>query len=303
MKLKGSSEKIIPSHIFLSSGIAFVLFLILRFYQLTKITDSETGFFTNKSDITVILFYVLAIAVVFGILILSFLSKNIQTVKHGQKNTLCAVTSLAFAVSLVWSAVEGISALMDSYSEYFASFASFIKEKGIITAVSPVLAMLSALVFIINAFCLFSGSSFISKMKLSLLIPVLWSFSQTIGFFSITASYLKVGQLLITIFGNVFFMLFLFEYARQTAGVAAEASAFLFFATAIISAFLLLSAAVPNLIFTLFLDGKYVVEASPSYTYSVFAGLFAISSAFSLIKQKNIVPVAEFSDTQTDTQD
>ena len=298
MKLKGSSEKIIPPHIFLSSGIALALFLILRFYQLIKITDSETGFFTNKSDITVILFYVLAIAVVFGVLILSYLSKNIKPVKHGQKNIPGAVTSLAFAGSLVWSAVEGVSALMDSYSEYFASFGSFIKEKGVLSAASPVLAILSALVFIVNAFCLFTGSSLISKMKLSLLIPVLWSFTQTIGFFSITASYLKVGQLLITIFGNVFFMLYLFEYARQTAGVSAESSAFLFFATAIISAFLLLSAAVPNLIFNLFLDGKYVVEASPSYAYSVFAGLFAICSALPVIRQKNIIPVSEFSDTQ-----
>ena len=265
MKLKGSSEKIIPSHILISSGIAFVLFLVLRFYQLVKITDSETGFFTNKSDITVALFYVIAIGLVFGTLILSFLSKNIRPVSHGQKNILCAVTSLAFAGSLVWSAVESISELMASFSEYFASFGSFIKEKGILSAASPVLAILSALVFIVNAFCLLSGSSLISKMKLSLLIPVLWSFTQTISFFSITASYLKVGQLLITIFGNVFFMLFLFEYARQTADISAESSAFLFFATAVISAFLLLSAGVPNLIFTAFLDGKYVVEASPSY--------------------------------------
>lgn len=303
MKLKGSSEKIIPSHILLASGVAFVLLLVLRFYQLIKITDSETGFFTNKSDITVALFYVLAIVLVFGVLILSFISKNIKPVQHGQKNILCAVTSLAFAGSLVWSAVESISALMDSYSEYFASFGSFIKEKGVLSAASPVLAILSALVFIVNAFCLFTGSSLISKMKLSLLIPVLWAFTQTISFFSITASYLKVGQLLITIFGNVFFMLFLFEYARQISGVGAETSASLFFSTAVISAFLLLSAAVPNLVFNIFLDGKYVVEASPSYAYSVFAGLFAISSALSVIKQKNIVPVSEFSDTQTQAQD
>lgn len=302
MKLKASAEKIIPSHILLSSGIAFVVFLILRFYQLIKITDSETGFFTNKSDITVALFYILAIAVVFGVLILSYLSKDIRPVKHGQKNIPGAVTSLALAGSLVWGAAESISSLMTSYSEYIASFSSFIKEEGIIVAIAPVLAILSALVFIVNAFCMLTGSPLISKMKLSLLIPVLWSFSQTISFFSITASYLKVGQLLITIFGNVFFMLFLFEYARQTAGVSAEPSAFLFFATAVISAFLLLSASVPNLIFNLFLDGKYVVEASPSYTYSVFAGLFAISSVIPVIKQKKIVPVSEFSDNAQEAQ-
>ena len=209
MKLKGSSEKIIPSHILLASGITFVLFLILRFYQLIKITDSETGFFTNKSDITVVLFYILAIGVVFGILILSFLSKGIKPVNSVQKNIPCAISALAFAGSLVWTAIEGISELSASFDGYYGSFSSFIREKGAISAVSPVLAILSALVFIVNAFCLFSGSSLISKMKLSLLIPVLWSFSQTISFFSITASYLKVSQLLITIFGNVFFMLFL----------------------------------------------------------------------------------------------
>ena len=302
MKLKASAEKITPSLILGASGAAFVLFFILRIYQLIKITDSETGFFTNKSDITVVLFYVLSIGFVFGALLFSFLSKSIKPVKCTQKNIPCAVAALAFAGSLVWSAIEGISELSAAFDGYFGSFASFIKDKGIISAVSPVLAILSALVFIVNAFCLFTGSSLISKMKLSLLIPVLWSFTQTIGFFSITASYLKVGQLLITIFGNVFFMLFLFEYARQTAGISAEPSAFLFFATAIISAFLLLGAAVPNVIFSLFLDGKYVVKASPDYAYSVFAGLFAICSVLPVIKQKNIVPVAEFSDNGEEAQ-
>ncbi|MBQ2759360.1 MAG: hypothetical protein IJE93_06290 [Clostridia bacterium] len=302
MKLKASAEKITPSLILGVSGAAFVVFLILRFYQLIKITDSETGFFTDKSDISVILFYVLSIGAVFGVLILSYLSKGIKSVKQGSKCAVCAVTALALAGSLVWSAAESISDITASFSEYFGTFASFIKEKGAIGVASPVFAILAAVVLLINAVCYFTGSSLISKMKLLLLIPVLWSFTQTIGFFSITASYLKVGQLLITIFGNVFFMLFLFEYARQISGIGAESSSFLFFATAIISAFLLLGAALPNLIFSVFLDGKYVVETAPDYAYSVFAGLFAISSILPVIKQKNIVPVSEFSDTPEEAQ-
>lgn len=303
MKLKASAEKITPSLILVSSGAAFVVFLILRFYQLIKITDSETGFFTDKSDISVILFYVLSIGIVLSVLVLSFLAKNIKPVKQGQRNILCGITGLAFAGSLVWSAINGISEIMASFSEYFGPFASFVKEKGVIGVASPVFAILTAVIFIVNAFCYFSGSSLISKMKLFMLIPVLWSFTQTIGFFSITASYLKVGQLLITIFGNVFFMLFLFEYARQTSGIGAEASAFLFFATAIISAFLLLGAALPNVIFNLFLGGKYVVESSPHYVYSVFAGLFAICSVLPAIQQKKTVPVAEFSDIPEEAQE
>lgn len=298
MKLKGSAKKITPSLILVISGVSFAAFLILRFYQLIKITDSETGFFTDKSNPSVILFYILAIGIVFLSLILSFLAKNIQPVKQGQKNALCAVAALAFAASLVWTAVEKFSYIKEAFSGYFGSFASFIKTEGTISVISPVFAILSAVVFIVIAFCYFKGSSLISKMKLSLLVPVLWAFSQTIAFFSITASYLKVGQLLITIFGNVFFMLFLFEYARQMSGIGAENSASLFFATAIISAFLLLGASIPNLVFSLFLDGKYIVAASPDYAYTAFAGLFAICSVIPVIKQKKVIPVAEFSDTQ-----
>ena len=90
MKLKASAEKITPSLILGVSGAAFVVFLILRFYQLIKITDSETGFFTDKSDISVILFYVLSIGAVFGVLILSYLSKGIKSVKQGSKCAVCA---------------------------------------------------------------------------------------------------------------------------------------------------------------------------------------------------------------------
>ncbi len=302
MKLKGSSKKITPSLILGISGAAFVLFFILRLYQLIKITDSSTGFFTDKSNISVSLFYVLTIGIVFLALILSYLSKDIQPIQKGQKNILCGITSLAFAGSLVWCAIENISDVMASFHETPGSFISFLKAQDTIGIASPVFAILSALVFIVNAFCYFTGSSFISKMKLSLLIPVLWSFTQTISFFSITASYLKVGQLLITIFGNVFFMLFLFEYARQTAGIAAENSVFLFFATAIISSFLLLGASLPNVVFNVFLDSEYVVKSSPDYVYTVFAGLFAICSVLPVIKQKKTVPVTEFSDTTETTQ-
>lgn len=294
MKLKGSVKNINTRSLITVTGIVTVLFIALRFYQLTSLTDVATGFFTDKSNFTVPLFYICGIGFVIVVCILSFLSKNKQIPQNVTKNIPFAVASILFAACLAYDAVLQISELVSSYGNYYGSFSSFIKETGTLSALSPVLALLSVAVLLINGICFFTGSSFITRMKLCLLIPVFWAFSQTIGFFSITASYLQVTQLLLTIFGYVFFMLFLFEYARHISGIGAKESSWALVATALVSAFLLLSVSLPNLIFKFFFNSEHIVEVCPNYSYTVFAGLFAIFSLLPAVATKKEIPVTGF---------
>lgn len=278
MKLNVKSSKITLKGIGIFSFIAAAAFLALRFYQLTRLTDPATGFFTDHTNFTVIIFYALSILFPLGVVILCYLSGDINGDKApSRRSAVHGVFSLLFGASLLLEGVADIKEMAGIVARS-GGFKPAVEEMdGYITPVLYVMELLTGIVLTLHAIGFISGKMFITKLKICALFPVLWAFFLTVSYFTITASYLKVTQLMLTIFADAFLMVFLFEYARFISGINFKGSAWVFYAAGIAAAALLLISSVPDLVFYIFEPRRLVVYC-PFALYNLLGGLFVISA-------------------------
>lgn len=288
MKLKGSLKSINIKTLALIAGVLTVLMLALRFYQLTALTDPATGFFTDHTNFTVILFYVLAVGSAAGIVLLAYLASGMGVGKTASARCLpLGIASLLFAVPLAMEGVSGFRALFSHLSSYYGFKDAVSAMGGYISVVAPVFALLAAVAMVLNGVSFLAEKPIIRQLKLLLLCPTLWAFFKTIGYFKITASYVKVSQLMMTIFADAFLMLFLFEYARLISGIGIKDSIHAFYGTGFVAALLLLCTELPNLYFTLFAKEKLIVNCDFGL-YNLLAAFFVLAAL--LCAAKNAVP-------------
>lgn len=278
MKLKGSLKTFNIKSLALVTGILSVLMLALRFYQLTALTDPATGFFTDHRNPTVILFYVLSAGGAVAVVLLAYLASGMGVGKEKKERDLpLAAASLLFAVPLAMEGANGVRELLSHLSAYYGFKDAVSAMGGYIYVVAPVFALLAAAAMVLNGVSFLTGKPLIRKLKLLCLCPTLWAFFLTIGYFKITASYVKVSQLMMTIFADAFLMLFLFEYARYISGIGIGESIHAFYGTGFTAAFLLLSTELPNLYFTLFAKEKLIVDCDFGL-YNLLAALFVLAA-------------------------
>lgn len=284
MKLKSAAKYGVKTVLSVSAALFAILF-VLRLYQTFALTDPSTGFFTDKSNVTVPLFYILAIGSVIAAVILAYLSEPGEYEIAEKKNVPHAIASLIFAIAL---AVEGIGKLsvLITNAGMFGGLKLAIKEAGgYAFAALPVFALLGAAAMIMNFASFLSGKLVIRKLRILSLTPVLWAFFLTISYFTVTASYLKVTQLMVTIFADVFLMLFLFEYARLLSGIGDKEAVWSFFGTGAAAVGLLLCAEIPNLIFAAALPDKAIVNC-PFRAVNLAGALFTASAMLMIAKNR-----------------
>lgn len=272
MKIKGSSG-VSVKNIGITATAVYILLTIIRIYQAFALTDGATGFF-NENNISVPIMYILAIVPVILFTVLCFVSSGLPSGDINKRAALPAgIAGLLFAVSLAFDGFSNVSVALNT-----AGNAAYVKEAmgGNVGIVATVFAFLGALTVIIQSLFTFKGKALPSFMKLPMLFPVLWAFAKTLGFFSITVSYVKVSQLLLSIFASVFLMLFLFENARIASDIGKKDALWFFYATGIIAAGLAFSAAVPGLLVSLFAPEKECIY-SPFEHYALLGGVYALS--------------------------
>ena len=278
MKLKGSFEKLTLKKLAVLTAALTAAMLGLRFYQLAALTDPSTGFFTDHKNVTVILFYVLAIGTVLCLAALAYLSGSVGNgVTPERKDLPLAVGSFLFAVPLALEFISGVRKIVSNSGSYYQLKDAIDAMGGYVSVLAPLFALLSAVAMTLNGVSFLTGKLFIRKLKLLLLCPVLWAFFLTIDYFKITVSYVKVSQLMLTIFADAFLMIFLFEYARFTSGIGILDAIHAFYGSGLAAAFLLLSAELPNLYLKLFAPEKLVIHCELRL-FNLAAALFVIAA-------------------------
>ena len=278
MKLKGSFEKLTLKKLAIVTALLTAAMLALRFYQLTALTDPATGFFTDHKNVTVILFYVLAIGTVLCVGALAYLSGGTGGGDIREKRDIpLAVGSFLFAVPLALEFIVGVREISSNLGAYYGLKEAVEAMGGYVSVVAPLFALLSAIAMALNGVSFLMGQLFIRKLKILLLCPALWAFFLTIGYFKITVSYVKVSQLMLTIFADAFLMIFLFEYARLLSGIGILDSIHAFYGSGLAAAFLLLSAELPNLYLKLFAPEKLVIHCELRL-FNLAAALFVIAA-------------------------
>ncbi len=280
MKIKGNSDVAAKKAGLISFALFFVLFAI-RLYQSFALTDGKTGFFT-QTDFTVTLMYILFAAAIIVTSALFYVAKGLPEGDIKKKPSLTFVAaSVLFAFSLVWDGIKGLGTFMFVTDGFEAQKEAVGGNAGL---VSIVFAFLGGLSILLSLAVYLKTGSLTGKMKLPMLFPVIWAFVECLSFFSITISYVKVGQLLLSIFSVAFLMVFLFENARVLTGLGRKEALWFFFATGFISAGLSLASGVPSLLVSVFAPEK-AVEYCPFELYSIAGGLYALASVLSRDEQ------------------
>lgn len=281
MKIKGIAKNLSYKTLFACCGIAGALLTALRCWQALRLLDPETGFFTDKSNFTVLLFYVLSIGLVVAALVLFYLAgdRGPGGIAAG-RSVPHAVGSLALAVTVGMDALQAFRTPGEGGGTDKLTLA-----RGIFGALAALVLLLDFVVFL-------TGAGFGKKLRIVRLFPVVWAFFVTVGYFAVTASYLHSSQLLLVIFGNAFLMLFFFEYARKQAGVNAGDNTAVFCATGAVAAILLFACGMPALI--LRLTGGGEIAYCPFAWYHLAGALFCVTALCLRREDEKTVPTAPF---------
>ncbi|MBR3767410.1 MAG: hypothetical protein IKL10_04110 [Clostridia bacterium] len=273
MKIKGKSGISLKT-VGIISAVLFGLLFVIRLYHTFALTDSATGFFT-ENNFTVILMYILAVGSVIAVCIFSYICSDLPSGDMKKKPSLFyTAAGFLFALTLLYDGIKNILIIVGTKGSF-----NIIKE-----AVGGNIGLLSTVFALFGAFTVFAATviyvksgTLTGKLKIPMLFPVIWAFLETLGFFSVTVSYVKVSQLLLSIFFTAFLMVFLFENARVTTGVGRQDALWFFYASGIITAGLALSSGVPLFLANLFAPEK-LISYTPFELYTLGGGIYALAS-------------------------
>lgn len=260
-----------------SAALLTALF-ILRMYQSFSLIDPATGFFTDRGNITVIPFYILAIGSVFAVLILFWFTGKTEGFDFEDKKDIpLAAASLIFTAFMFYAAIKRLLPFFSQIT-YYGSLKNSIKVEGGTTVfLGGIFALLAAFALLCVFLSFVSGKIFARKLKILMLAPVIWAFFDAIGYFRITSSYLKTTHLMLTIFAKVFLMLFLFQFAKFISGINVDSSVWSFYALGMISTALILTTEIPNLIFSVAMPERLIVNC-PLVPENLAAAVFAVTA-------------------------
>lgn len=276
--------------------------LVLRCFQMLKITDFETGFFTSPKSATVLPMYIVFVLfVLLSVILPRFSGTPLRTkfpvkrdIAHGAASALlCAGTAKAAAAGFM-SFAANVSDSMMTQLEYLKV------NKAYSELLSPVFALLAAVVLAFDAVSSFSGKPIASKLRLMHLCPAMWLFTVTVKYFGITANYLKEPQFMLLIFATVFFMLFMFEYARFVCGIAAKSAEKLYVSAGIISVGLFAAILIPELLAGIFIKDWSGVANADFAWWQAAAPVFVLSALHMRLgdDEKEEPAEAEIEDTE-----
>ncbi|MBQ6023177.1 MAG: hypothetical protein IJL25_09625 [Clostridia bacterium] len=287
MKLKGAAKNMSPKIPVILAAVLGGALVLLRAYQTLSLIDPETGFFRANAGITVPLFYILAV----GLALLTPAACYLCPLSKAEyiaaaKRPLHAVACLLFAVAVLGDSISlftsgAVNDVSQSSVRHILS-----QNNGRLVNATAVLGVIAAITLALCAVSFFAGKELIKKAKVLYLAPALWALCKTMSYFTINASYLNNTSLLVCIFADVFLMVFFFEYARKVTGIAGDGNSAVYLGTALVCAFLQLSAGVTGLLGVL--PGREEILHAPFAFYRPAAALFCLTAVALLLK--NTVP-------------
>lgn len=273
----------------LISAVLFALLLAVRLYHSFALTDGATGFFT-ENNITVPFMFILAVGAMIAISALCYITKTLPAGDVKKKPpVLYIVAGVFFSFVLLYDGLTGIKAMLQAGGGLSGMKAAAGGNLGMISAVFAVLGAFSVLA---SLFLYIKTGSLTGKLSIPMLFPVIWAFSETLEFFSITVSYIKVSQLFLAIFSAAFLMIFLFENARVLTGIGRKMSVWFFFASGIIAAGLCFCTGIPSLLVSL-ISPENTVSYCPFEIYTLSGGLYVLASVFTRAEEKEAEDASE----------
>lgn len=296
MKIKESNPKIKFFNLFLVSAVSTVLLTVLRCVQIKTAIDASTGFYTKKGFL-VVLFYVLLFGVCATVAVLSFLSKESQSVEISKiKSTPLFAVSLIFALTVFFDGASSFvqSVLGASETQYVASaFKSLMLSGSLPLFLQSVFALLSGIFFIELAVSFKKGDGTASKHKVAALMPVAWIGCRLLHLFVRKISFMRVSDLFLELSMCALMVLFYMALAQVSSGVYSDESRWRIVGFGLPSMIFAFVISVSRLIFTLVDKSTYINENHPFNISDLVFATFALFLVLALCKKSEGAPKKE----------
>ena len=275
--------------IILLAGLAAAL--PTRIYELLRLIDPESGFYTANSITTVLLYAVSATVFVLALINGLLHKKGIERLRLKEKNIFLAVCALLFALTLFYDAYNCIQRYVNLSQDYMASNMlvssnqeTMTRSGAIDTLGQALFAALSGIYFLLTALNAFTDRS-VQKLRLLALAPVVWNVFKIVYRFMRTISYINVSELFYELLMIAFLLLFFMAYAQLRSGINDKGMRWKLFAYGVPAAFFCLLCFVPRLVLTVTGKGDLLTVGSPLDFCDLGAALLIIAVLSGLRKE------------------
>ena len=272
-----------PFILFVFFIAAVIIALPMRVYQLMTNIEPETGFWVNKSQITIPIFYVvLAIGTVLPIVLSAVYRKGLgKTTTEGEKKPIGGVLSLVSALGFLVDAVLRYRSFTEMYNEFSSSYqtmtvGTYLSKSGALAmGLEAFFAVLSAIFFIMLGIALMTGKD-PSEYKLLAIMPVFWGVFRIMYRFMRKIAFLNVSELFLELMMIVFLLMFYMAFAQVTARINGKGLEWKLFAYGLPAAFFCLLCFVPRVVATLLGHGEMIAADSSIELVDLTCALFVI---------------------------
>lgn len=267
---------------------AILIAVPLRVYQYAKLINPSTGFFEEKDFSVIVVYGILAVAMIICIVLPYLSHKSIPTVTVGKNSKVFLAVSLIMAAGAVISGVDLITDFIDlisnapRYLDRDGLSAYISAQGGTLLIAEGFFAALSGFHFLISGLSALNENT-VSKFKILALSPVVWCVFRLLYRFKRTIAFTNVSDLFIELFAIVFAMVFFLAFAQIRSKIDAEDIFWKIYAYGLPAAMFALVCFIPKLILLVTGKSELINPLHPvcisDLTFAVYAIYVCISSS------------------------
>lgn len=289
-KIKGSVKAIFPDAALLVFCFGILAACPIRVYQILKLIEPSTGFYSDTSNWSIITLYIILIACSVIILLFSYLSKNIPAARlpEGRRIPL-AISGLIFSatfISDIFNQVDTVKTLAaDNAATGISNFFAYIKAAGAtLPVIEIVFAALSCIYMLVFSVSFIISKDLYARLKVLALSPLVWAIVRV--FFRVTKkiSFIQVSDLILELFALVFIMIFFFTFARVASGVNSSDSMWSMYACGTTASLLILTYSLPRLMLFVTGNSALINPDAPLELCDIGIAIFAITIIVSTLR-------------------
>ncbi len=220
--IKGSKENIKIAPCLIIFAVAAIVGTVIRTLQTFKFIDSETGFYTGGEALAVILYIVIAFAII-AFCTASYLSSDNKKITFsGGRDKFAAISTLLLAVSLLGDCYYSFNSAFLNSGAVGAGYTGAMKSGLIPLMIQSVSALFSAIYLFILASDFSKGTAKAYKRKFLATAPVVWAGSRLIFRFLKQISFVQVSDLFLELCMIAFMIMFFMALAQTASGVYSD---------------------------------------------------------------------------------
>ena len=285
---KANNDSLILRIPFFAVLAAILIAVPIRVYQYAKLINPSTGFFDDKDFSVIVVYGILAVAMIICIVLPYISHKSIPTVTVGKNSKVFLAVSLVMAAGAVISGVDLVTDFIDlisnapRYLDRDGLSAYISAQGGTLLIAEGFFAALSGFHFLISGLSALNETA-VSKFKILALSPVVWCVFRLLYRFKRTIAFTNVSDLFLELFAIVFAMVFFLAFAQIRSKIDAENIFWKIYAYGLPAAMFALVCFIPKVILLITGKSELINPLHPAYisdlTFAVYAIYVCISSS------------------------